>query len=262
MRLCIGFVVLSLLITLPAITNSVETVNITDGEILMEYLCSSHQTIPPDTHLIIYDSISLNLKNIPCIVENTSNIYISAKEYSNSEQKSVTLFCNNSGGFSFFNVINLTINSIYFQGCGWGAIPQNARKYVDGPDQFFYYSTTNTTLYFSHCHNLTLYNVLADSFANNNANRASIIGVNLCGWSNITAVNSSLDQKSPLITILIYYTDSDIMDSNFECHMYIKSNLLSGNKHVDIVHDLANSVERMPILPIRDFALYIITATL
>ena len=258
---CLIFVAFTLLFVSVPVTST--SINITDGEILKEYLCSPKRTIPPHTHLIIHADLELNnLTDVVCLVENTTNIFIMARQDDPSGyQKPVTVSCmDKNSGFNFFNVTDLTINSIYFKDCGKDLIPPAATKYIyiNESEQFFEYDIAQTTLLFSHCYNLTLYNALGDCNSyKSNDNRASIIGVNLCGWSNITAVVPDRDMPSRLITLLVYYTDSAIMSSNQECNLHIESNILSGRKHVYIMHDLANNTERMPVLPIRDFALYI-----
>jgi hypothetical protein len=63
-------------------------------------------------------------------MENTTNIRISGKP------------CDSSGsGFSFFNVTNLTIESVQFSQCGWRVIPEVVTKYVREsklPKLYFY----------------------------------------------------------------------------------------------------------------------------
>lgn len=236
---------------------ALKTVNITDGEHLKEYLCSSERTIAPYTHLVMKHTGWMHLNNtgVICLVENTTNIYISAWQ-DDAYQRPVIVLCEpGGGGFSFFNVTDLTIESIQFR-CGWWAIPAAATKYINGSDQFFYYDDAQTTFLFNHCINLTLHNALG---SNPDVNNISMIGVNLCGWSNITAVIPDRDlPTTPLSTLLIYYTDSAIMPSNSECHLHVESNILSGHRYIDIEQDLTgNNTERMPVLPIRDFAVYI-----
>lgn len=253
-------VAFTLLITrVPA--TSFKTVNITDGELLKEYLCSSGKTIAPYTHLIIkHGQMELNNTDVVCLVENTTNIYISASWQDGSgdhHSKPAIVYCEpGGGGFSFFNVTNLAIESVQFRACGWAMIPAVATKYINSSDQFLYFNDVVwTTFLFNHCNNLTLYNALGNYLEFDDID---VIGVNLCGWSNITAVVPDGDlPTTPLSAMLIYYTDSAIMPSNSECNLHIESNLLSGNKHMDIEHDLGRSIERMSLLPSRDFALYV-----
>lgn len=56
--------------------------------------------------------------------------------------------------------------------------------------------------------------------------------------------------------MLIYYTDSAIMQPDSECNLHIETNVLTGRYYIEIDEDLSNGIERMQILPIRDFALY------
>jgi hypothetical protein len=165
--------------------------------------------------------------------------------------------CDSGGsGFGFFNVTNLTIESVQFSGCGWWVIPEVVTKYINESNQFFYYSKLKndfrTALLFSHCYNLTLYNALPLYYYDNDI-PFLVIGVNLHGWSNITLMNPGSEVWS---TMLIYYTDSSIMPANSECNLHIETHL-SGLWHGNIAEDLTKSTERMPISPIRDFALYI-----
>ena len=242
----------------PATSTPFKTVNISDAEHLKEYLCSSKRTIPPYTHLVIKQldrHVELNNTGMVCLVENTTDIYISGwRDDSAKDQSPVIVYCvDGGGGFGFFNVTNLTMESVQFRGCGWWGIPADITKYVNGSDQFLYYDVAQTVFLFNHCSNLKLYNVLGYNDIN-----ISTIGVNLCGWSNITSVIPDGDlPHTPLSTVAIYYTDSDIMPSNPECNLHFESNVLSGNSYIDIDKDLGNNIERMPVRPIRDFALYI-----
>ena len=237
-----------------------DTVNITDGKVLKEYLCSSKRTIAPNTHLVLYgQQLSLNTtRGEVCIVENTTNIAITCDR----NYKYVTVDCISweNNGFSFFNVTNLTIKSVYFEHCGMTAIPADALKYINSSDQFFYYNgLAYTTFLFNHCNNLTLYNVLSDSSYVNDNNRFSIVGVNLCGWSNVNGsypVNGHPLYSPTLLSVLLYYTDTAITSAS-QCNLLFESDTLSGYKYSDVVKNFTDNTERMPLTPIRDLAVYL-----
>ena len=263
-----SFILLTIvLLAVAAADTSVHTINITNGEQLKEYLCSPKRTIAPNTHLnMVHKSIYIaNITN-DCLVENTSNIVItSSSSCYNSEYPANSAFvdCNDyrdtstTNTFSFFNVTNLTISCVTFNQCGSKRLPPAATKYFGNEsDQVFEYgNTTWTTLFFNHCYNVTLYNVFADNRPKTPEfnNKISIVGVNLCGHSNITSVIPlrSLHWQSP-ITLSVYYVDSSIMSEDAECTLHIQSNMLSANKHANILKRLEHRAERFPVVPYRD----------
>ena len=252
MHWCLVFVAFTLLFASAATTTSstpFKTVNISDAEHLKEYLCSPKRTIPPYTHLVIKQldprvQMGLNSTGVVCLVENTTDIYISAwRDDSAKDQSPVIVYCvGGSGGFGFFNVTNLTIEFVQFRYCGWREIPVDVLKYINGSDQFLYYNVAQTVLLYNHCSNLKLYNVLG--YNEININNISTIGVNLCGWSNITSVIPDGDlPDTRLSTVTIYYTDSDITPPNPECNLHFESNVLSGyGYNIDIDKDLGANV--------------------
>ena len=187
------------------------------------------------------------MTDVVCLVENTTNISITARALDNNDfQPPIKVYCKSeNSGFTFFNVTNLNISSVYFKNCGTKSIPADATKHINEPNQLFHYGVVQTTLMFNHCFNLTLYNVLGGSDYITNRNRASIVGVNLCGWSNITAVVPDYYVPSlTLITLLVYFIDSDI-PLNSKCELNIESNLFSGTKYVEIVQDVGNKTIHM-----------------
>jgi hypothetical protein len=237
---------------------SLTTIVITDGEHLSEYLCSPKYTMSPYTHLLIKHPGMMHLNNtgIICLVENTTNIRISGKQ--DQHQEPLVVSCDGSGsGFGFFNVTNLTIVSVQFKGCEWRVIPKVVTKYINESNQFFYYSNSDivkTVLLFSHCYNLVLHNIRYTDYIFDIDHHFGIIGVNLCGRSNIGLYTLDAHIKP----MLFYYTDSSIMPSNSECNLHIEMNMLSESRiYVEIDEKLSNGVERMKVLPVRDFALYI-----
>lgn len=177
MHWCLLFVAFPLLLSrVSASSTSFKTINITNGEQLKEYLCPPNNTIPPYTHLVIKHPGDMKLNNtgVICLVENTTNIHISGQQ--DQYQEPLVVFCDNAGGFGFFNV---TIESIQFRTCGWWAIPEEITKYINGSDQFFYYDNAQTAFLFSHCYNLTLYNALGNSLMMNNISITCVDGVTL-----------------------------------------------------------------------------------
>lgn len=88
-----------------------------------------------------------------------------------------------------------------------------------------------------------------------NHDRLSIVGVNLCG-SNINATYPRYEASPTLLSVLLYYTDTAIVSAS-ECNLLFESNILSGWKYSDIVKNLTDNMERMPLTPIRDFAVYL-----
>ena len=67
-------------------------------------------------------------------------------------------------GFSFFQCYQLDYASVAFHGCGCGCgapiPPEEAVKFVNETYQYLYYISTNVSIFFSHCFNLRLHNVL------------------------------------------------------------------------------------------------------
>ena len=198
------------------VTTSAKTFNVSDGKSLKEHLCSG--SVAPNTNLIITVNVNINRTIINegfCLIENTSNISITAEVsdyYSN-----ITVSCRGCG-FGFFNVSNLTIRSVRFDGCE-AIVPPSAVRYINGTDQFLYYKNTKSALFFNHCINLTLYNVLVPV---QNDDNFGVIGVNTCGHSKITTVARE-NHSYPSSTLLMYYTDSMLESFTTECNLIITS---------------------------------------
>ena len=124
---------LILLLLVAAVAGRV--VNVTTGKTLEEYLCPQNRTIPPNTDVIISVQEIVLPISLFCLIENTTNITISASdELMNSEHGYATVRCEGSTGFGFFNITNLTVRSVYFEGCR-SSIPPEAIRYLNGPDQ-------------------------------------------------------------------------------------------------------------------------------
>ena len=230
------------------VTTSAKTIKVSDGKSLKEHLCAG--SVAPNTNLIITVNISLT-DEVFCLIENTSNISITAKvpDY----HSHITVRCHGCI-FGFFNISNLTIRSVEFDGFG-AIIPPRAVRYINGTDQFLYYNNTKTALIFNHCINLTLYNVLIsvqnDSFG--------VIGVNTCGHSKISTVARE-NHSYPRSTLLMYYTDSMLESFTTECNLNITSPsvyTLPENYYYDIQKYLNDKPHKMSISVVRGFAVYL-----
>ena len=228
------------------VTTSAKTIKVSDGKSLKEHLCAG--SVAPNTNLIITVNISLT---VFCLIENTSNISITAEvpDY----HSHITVSCHGCI-FGFFNISNLTIRSIIFDGFG-AIIPPRAVRYINGTDQFLYYNNTKTALIFNHCINLTLYNVIVPVHLYND-NVFGVIGVNTCGHSKITTVNHSY----PSLALLTYYTDSMLESFTTECNLDITSPSvypLPENYYYDIQKYLNDKPHKMSISVVRGFSVYL-----
>ena len=235
------------------VTTSAKTFNVSDGKSLKEHLCSG--SVAPNTNLIITVNVNINRTIINegfCLIENTSNISITAEVsdyYSN-----ITVSCHGCG-FGFFNVSNLTIRSVRFDGCE-AIVPPSAVRYINGTDQFLYYNNTKSALFFNHCINLTLYNV---SVPVQNDVNFGVIGVNTCGHSKITTVARE-NHSYPSSTLLMYYTDSMLESFTTECNLIITSPsvyALPENYCYDIQNYLNSRPHNMSITVVRPFSVYL-----
>ena len=209
------------------VTTSAKTIKVSDGKSLKEHLCAG--SVAPNTNLIITVNVNINRTIINegfCLIENTSNISITASQEVLYYYSHITVSCYGCG-FGFFNVSNLTIRSVRFDGCE-AIVPPSAVRYINGTDQFLYYKNTKSALFFNHCINLTLYNVVvpvksADIFQDlNYYNVFGVLGVNTCGHSKITTVARE-NHSYPSSTLLMYYTDSMLESSTTECNLIITS---------------------------------------
>ena len=205
---------LSLAVALPD-ESAANTVFIKSGRSFIEHLCLfPHSNI---NLVITVPKLKINEKK-NCFVENISNITIAPslrvlrllKHYMHDN---VEVECHHrSVGFSFFNVTNLSISSVTFNGCG-SDIPKSAVKYVDNSEQFLHYDgETMAVFIFNYCFNITLHNLIP---IQESPKEFSIIGVNLCGDSTLN-ITTKADLK-----ILLYYTDSEITSSP-KCHLHVK----------------------------------------
>ena len=153
------FSFIAMIVPLLIAVSSAKTVIVDNEASLEEYLCPSSGTVEPNTNLVINAS-SLSVKSQFCLIENTTNLSISAsEELINNGINHVFIKCSpGSGGFGFFNVFNLTITSISFDDCS-NIIPASAVRYINGTDQFLRYIDTKAALIINHCCNVIFHNL-------------------------------------------------------------------------------------------------------
>ena len=252
-KLDIGLVVAVTLLSVGLlVTTSAKTIKVSDGKSLKEHLCAG--SVAPNTNLIITVNISLR-DEVFCLIENTSDISITAEvpDY----HSHITVSCHGCI-FGFFNISNLTIRSVIFDGFG-AIIPPRAVRYINGTDQFLYYNNTKTALIFNHCINLTLYNVIVPVHLYND-NVFGVIGVNTCGHSKINTVVREY-HSYPSSTLLMYYTDSMLESFTTECNLNITSppmyGFLVNDYYYDILKYLNDKPHKMSISVVRGFSVYL-----
>ena len=247
-----------------AVAAAGEVVNVTTSKSLEQYLCPPTRTIPPNTDVII----SVPLLNLThdgefCLIENTTNITISSsQELMNSKTGYAKVVCMNynSPGFGFFNITNLTVRSVYFQNCE-NTVPPMAVRYINESDQFLHYNSgVGSTLILNHCCDLTLSQVFV---APGKRSYFSIIGVNLCGSSDIHLM--SVEDESSSMVVLIYYTDSPISHLFSKYELVVRSNMIdtadSGcdSEYYDMERSLTTQPgpDRIPVSVAKGFGLYL-----
>ena len=218
----------TLFMSLLATSCSHQKVFINDEKCLVKYLCSLNATVSPNTEIWLNkSSFTISGQHSFCLIENTSNITITpAPNKLSSGRDLVKIQClNGSGGFSFFNVTNLTISSVMFSDCA-GFIPASAVRYVNGTDQYLRYvdqysGYSKAAFIFNHCNNIKLNNLIT-SQTNQSSREFSIIGVNLCDHSSIRIITSSV--VVPRMKTLVYYTESNLTNSSSKCILNIEYN--------------------------------------
>ena len=249
-KLCIHRVSVAILLLLVSLlaTSSGEIVNITDGETLKGYLCSPSGTIPPNTTLFIMSNMVMTNQEQFCLVENTSDITIAGFLHSGYDYFEV--FCQPNFGIGFFNVTNLTIASMSFRNCDDNSFPPSAIRYINNTEQFLYYNNeTRIGLILNHCSNVKIHNYVSFEVT-----ILGILGVNLCGYNNITIVVPFY----PSMSVLFYYVDSDLTSSSDECYLRIESNAFSSLPlMVPFEEHLSGKPNRIPVSVTRGFALMI-----
>lgn len=211
-------------------------VNITDDETLKRYLCLE-ETLPFNSRLVLSKSKFIlhhdSEGSLYCLVENMTGLSIlPSHDLLSSSINYVTISCDAwEIGIGFFNITNLTISSVVFEGCvGSGGIPAAAVRYINESGNYFRYSNNViTSLLFNHCYNLKLYNVSVMQ-AQTRIPGFDIIGVNLCGETIIETLLPTAYNKNatvyPSLTMLIYFTDSNITSTLSKCNLNITSNIV------------------------------------
>lgn len=159
---------------------------------LEQYICTETGTLPPNTKLVVNAAQSISPGRF-CVIENTTNLTITAPVPVTVQCLQSALNISNRRGFGFFNITNLLIENVRFDGCG-GTITQNALKYVNNSiDLFYYYGPgQRATFLFNHCFDVDISKVSVSAYLG-----YAVIGVNLCGvvdFSNVlqTQANTSL----------------------------------------------------------------------
>ena len=243
----------TLFMSLLATSCSDQKVFINDEKSLMKYLCPPNATVSPNTEIVLNkSSFTLSGRHSFCLIENTSNITITPDPNKlSSGLNLVKIQClNGSGGFSFFNVTNLTISSVMFSDCA-GVIPASAVRYVNGSDQYVTYEEHSKAAFiFNHCNNIKLNNLITNH-TNQSSREFSIIGVNLCDHSNIRIITSSV--VVPKMKTLVYYTESNLTNSSLKCILNIEY-----NSTFEISHDIIVK-EQFPFMNIMKIFLRMIT---
>ena len=240
-----------------AVAAAGEVVNVTTSKSLEQYLCPPTRTIPPNTDVII--SVPLLNWTHPdgqfCLIENTTNITISSsQELMNSKTGYAKVVCMNDTGFGFFNITNLTVRSVYFQNCE-NAVPPMAVRYINESNQFLYYDNDNVrlTLIINHCCDLTLSQVFVTY---SNEATIDVIGVNLCGTSNVHLLNTLPETSYQIIELLIYYTDSLIAQQDSRHELNVRSDMIGQGRGFDNNY-FASKPDRISVYIAGGFGLYL-----
>ena len=117
-------------------------INIAKDYELEEFLCSGTQLLN-DTTVKLSTNISHFIRNASfCIINTTFSLSI----ISNSSQQAV-IQCNDSSGFAFTNIHNLTLQRLVLRGCG---------GYLKGLDVMNLINSTDSPLTFSRNHSAVL----------------------------------------------------------------------------------------------------------
>lgn len=247
------------------VSSTARNVIITDGNVLKNYLCHPDNGIIPANTTFVLSKPVLTIQDDSqvqfCLMENTSNIsFVPSQELLDGELEYVTVLCDLPHyGFGFFNVTNLTLNSISFENCNT-PITAEAVRYINDTDQFFYFVSNfipKFSLIFNHCYNLKLFNITAlNSGSIQSYMVVDILGVNILGQSEIVGFLPEENRSDyPLVEMLIYFTDSTLLNnitySKLKSNLSITTNTLSyywpGDDFGDIFDQLRRSPHRMPI---------------
>ena len=234
-----------------------EEVTISDGATLRKYLCPSSGTLPSNTHLVLSKSpIVVHSSGVQddasefCLIENTTDISIGPSQNLLSQGANIT--CVDALiGFGFFNVTNLAISSVVFHRCSAYVTPEVV-KYVNETDQFLYYNEDGlfVSLYFSHCYNLKLHNTSTGFIST-----YVMIGVNLCGDSEIINLIPGVERAKRLMPMFLYFTNSAVSPAP-QCNLNVTTNIIT-SFGVDITYMFDGNPENVPVFPYDDFVLFL-----
>ena len=110
--------------------------------------------------------------------------------------------------------------------------------------QFLYYSDQTTVpLLFSHCCDLKIHNISVNTSVFINK-IPGIIGVNICGKSEIVTLLPDRGDEYPLVRMLIYFTDGpSITPSELEYHLNISSNVITSHRYNNILNNFTSDSE-------------------
>ena len=199
-----------------------------------------------------------------CLIENTTNLSISPSQDVLSEGHDyVNISCNSTSakiGFGFFNVTNLAISSVVFHMCG-GYPSVEVVKYVNGTDQFLYYdSSVPIALFFSHCYDIKLHNTSTSTsdWWLDSALLGFVVGVNLCGDSEISATPDISEEEEITLTptMFVYFTDTTLLLPMMRCDLNLTSN--SHNTNLDsVIPKLNLRRDRVRVDSYGDFILFL-----
>ena len=252
----------TLFMSLLATSCSDQKLFINNDKCLMKYLCSPNAMVSPNTEILLNkSSFTISGRHSFCLIENTSNITITPDPNGHNLVKIRCL--NGSGGFSFFNVTNLTISSVMFSDCA-GFIPASAVRYVNGTDQYLRYVNgsnqylnyeeySKAAFIFNHCNNIKLNNLITNQ-TKQSYREFSIIGVNLCDHSSIRIITSSV--VVPEMKTLVYYTDSNLTNSSSKCILNIEYNSTFEIPHNLIIKEqflFMNNIKKISVARITDW---------
>ena len=154
-------------------------------------------------------------------------------------------------GFGFFNVTNLQITNIIFQGCG-GTISEAAVSYVNDTQSLYFGPGQRAAFLFNHCMDLKLENMSVIGYQG-----FGIVGANLGGSPDLVDVSVAFSRRVLTCNtfpesgggIYLFYQDSDIVsDQNHSLSAIINRNYSEGNYNcaphsvIELLHQRATSI--------------------
>ena len=249
-----------------AVVNASSSVVINKGDSLKSLLCE--ETRLDNTTIVLNQSeLHLNYEagsdNNICLIENTHDVaIIPSQQVLDLGFKYVTVYCKirETFGFAFLNIRNLTIRSVVFIDC-WTRVSSSMVEWVNQTDQVLYYDYDQYfTLFFSHCYDLRLQNIsVGVALSVSYLNYLDLLGVNLCGTTEIESIMPESQDKYPLLSMFIYFTDTKQVDLT-ECNLKIRSNTMSriNSRSLDLsdFHRYTNEGwQRLPVHPFADFSM-------